>query len=54
MSFAVENKARRFAIQNALKLPYTPQMVLRIGYVDGAYGTNALVRRDLKDYIEVE
>lgn len=54
MSFAVENKARRFAIQNALKLPYTPQMVLRIGYVDGAYGTNALVRRDLKDYIEVK
>lgn len=54
MSYALEDKARRFAVQNALKLTNTPQMILRIGFVDGAYGANALVRRDLKDYIEVE
>ncbi|ORT99266.1 hypothetical protein D081_1995 [Anaerovibrio sp. JC8] len=54
MSFAMESKARRFAIQNTMKLPYTPQMVLRVGYVDGAYGANALIRRDLRDYIQVQ
>ncbi|MCR5176946.1 MAG: hypothetical protein K6C05_08885 [Anaerovibrio sp.] len=54
MSYALENPGRRLALMMELKLPNPPQMVLRAGFVDGAYGENIPVRRDLKEYITVE
>ena len=54
MSYAVENPSRRIELQRSLKLLNPPQMILRVGMIDGVYGENAQVRRDLKDYITVE
>lgn len=54
MSYAVENPHRRLELQKSLNLLNPPQMILRVGMIDGVYGENAQVRRDLKDYITVE
>ena len=54
LSYAVENPSRRIELQRSLKLLNPPQMILRVGMIDGVYGENAQVRRDLKDYITVE
>lgn len=54
MSYAAENPERRQLLMKSLKLTSPPQMILRVGYIEGVYGENIPVRRDLKDYVSVE
>lgn len=54
MSCGVESWKHRHSLQQVLSLSAPPQLVLRVGYVDGVYGENIPVRRDLRDYVTVK
>ncbi len=52
MSAPLEIEGRRSSLSEQLNCTSFPQMILRIGLTD-EYGRNALVRRDLTDYVTV-
>lgn len=53
MSAVVEEEFYRADLNQTLATAAPVQMVLRIGYVED-YGTNALIRRNLSDYITIK
>ena len=53
MSYALEDQDIKADMMSELELSAEPQMILRIGYVRD-YGTNAKIRRDIDDYVNIK